>query len=197
MRPLLKGSRSFLLILLFVVYYHHGRAQVSEKEPMRWVDIGGEIQIYPAGFIVAGRTMFNLSPGGNLLFRAGYNFAQRQNFGEHDNEKGGGPGISAGYRYYLNRQSKGLFMAVRTGLWFMNIDWKDRPDTGSPRTGETFIMVVQPTLAAGYQYLTNNQKWAFGISGAFGVEWNVITNGEDVGQGGISILLLSITRRFD
>jgi len=129
------------------------------------------------------------------MLRAGYNNAQRQDFREHDDEQGGGPGISAGYRYYFSKSKlEGLFIAARVGWWFMNIDWQETRN-GIEQNGSTFITVLQPTFALGYQHVFNDQ-WGIGVSGAAGIEWNVISNGEDVGQGGISILFLSLSRRF-
>lgn len=191
-----QALKAIILINIFLFWSQGVSGQDTPENNSRWVDIGTEAQIYPAGFIISARSMFAVSSHGNLIFRIGYNLAMRENFGEHDNEEGGGPGISVGYRYYFNGKQKGFFVAARIGLWFMNIDWQDNLTAGGNRDAETFIMVVQPTFAGGYQYLMPDKKWAFGLSAAFGIEWNVITNGADVGQGGISILLLSVTKRF-
>lgn len=158
-------------------------------------ELGLELQFYPAGFITSVRAMHQLRQKSALMMRIGYNNAQRQDFGEHNDEQGGGPGMSLGYRYYLSDNDLSrFFVAARLGIWFMNINWKDER-MGVEETGSTFIGVLQPTFAGGYQHVTKN-KWSFGLSAAFGIEWNVISNGENVGQGGISILFISLSKRF-
>lgn len=187
----------FIAVIILVFFCSLNAIGQESEFNASWVDVGAEVQFYPAGFITSARVMRGISPHGNFLFRLGHNFAQRQNFGEHESETGGGFGISIGYRYYFNPAPKGFFVAARTGLWLMNIEWKDAINTSLEKKGNTNILVVQPTLAAGYQYVTNSKKWALGASVAFGIEWNVVTNGEEVGQGGISILFVSLTRRLN
>ncbi len=194
--PLLIVKLSAIFVIAFICLPSLAQEKPKEKAEKAWVDIGAEVQFYPAGFIMAARSMYKVSNHGNLVFRVGYNLAKRQNFGEHDNEEGGGPGLSVGYRYYFGEAQRGFFLAARTGFWFMNIDWWDEVNAGQKEEGKTFIAVVQPTIAGGYQYVLPNERWAFGISAAFGIEWNVVTDGSKVGQGGISILFLSATKRF-
>ncbi len=198
---MLEYKHSFLRSLLWWGMFMacitaNGQEQSTENTHPKWIDIGAEVQFYPAGFIMSARAMCKIADHGNMIFRVGYNLATRENFGEHDNEEGGGPGFSVGYRYYFNKEQSGFFLSARVGFWLMHIDWWDQVNPNSKDEGKTFIGVVQPTLAGGYQYVLPNRQWAFGLSAAFGIEWNVITNGAKVGQGGISILFLSATKRF-
>ena len=57
--------------------------------------------------------------------------------GEHDDENGGGPGISLGTRYYFREKYQGLFLGARLDLWLMEIDWQDEIPNAEPEQGTT------------------------------------------------------------
>ncbi len=133
-----------------------------------------------------------------LTSRIGYNFTDRRDWGEHENEEGGGPGFSLGIekRSFL---ASNLSVNLRADLWFMDIDWRD-PASGSAlcgalpcpyETGTTEITVFQPTIGLGYQ-LPIPGKLGIKPSLSFGYEINVETKGEDVGEGAILLLGLKV-----
>jgi len=140
------------------------------------------------------------------IVEAGHNTANRQDFGEHDNEEGGGFGLGAGYRRYFKEGMKGFYVEANLETWFLEIYWRQfQPyidlicitgPCGFFANGNSKITVLQPTLGVGYQFRSKSEKWAATIGATFGQEWNVKTKGEEVGQGGISLLTFSVTRRL-
>ncbi len=191
---MLKYLKVFAVTITCVFLSNYSLAQPEEKSKILF-DIAIENQLYPAGDIIYIRTMRPINDRSGLMLKLGYDFARRQNFGKHNKENGGGPGFALGYRYYLKKELAGFFLAARAGLWIMKIDWEDKRNH-VVETGKTNITVLQPTAAVGYQYVTKNQQWAFEAGGAFGIEWNIATKGEKVGQGGISLFFVGISRRF-
>ncbi len=190
----LRYWKVFAITIVCVFLLNFSFAQTKEKDK-RLFDISIENQLYPAGDIIYIRTMRPINERSGLMLKLGYDFARRQNFGKHNKENGGGPGFALGYRYYLKKELAGFFLAARAGLWVMKIDWEDKRNQVI-ESGKTNITVLQPTAALGYQYVTKNQQWAFEVGGAFGIEWNLATKGEEVGQGGISLFFVGISRRF-
>ena len=126
------------------------------------------------------------------MFEIGYNTARRQDFGKHDDERGGGLGIGTGYRVYFNSERKAWFAETNFEFWWMSIDWKDRPGN----SGTTDITIFQPTVGGGYLMRSKSEKWEATIGASFGREWNIKTVGDPVGEGGISLLTFSVTRKF-
>lgn len=139
------------------------------------------------------RASWLLGEKSSLIGKLGYNTARRQDFGEHDKEDGGGIGLALGYRRYLDNKRSGLFMEGRASAWFLDIDWQDNAPL---RTGNSDITVFQPTIGIGYDILLNDGKIKLGLLVAFGYEVNMITSGEAVGQGGISLIGLSVDFRL-
>ncbi len=170
----------------------------SQEAQLR--SVGLEIQGYPAGAIFSLRGDMSLSEHltGNLRF--GYNLARRSDLGEHDDERGGGFGGSLGARYFFNREYSKFFVGLRTDIWWMEIDWTTiDPDVniGLPiRTGETDITVLQPLIEGGYAFIFSEDKWAVIPKISLGFEINIRTKGEEVGEGAISLIGVSIHRRF-
>lgn len=146
---------------------------------------GLESQMYPAGLMFNLKADWSLTEKGMLVAKAGYNLAERQDFGEHDQEDGGGPGIALGYKRYLKEGWQGFYAEARMSVWFLDIDWRDNAPAAS---GNTDITVLQPTIAIGYDFLLKGEKIKLGLFVAAGFEVNVITSGQEVGQGGISIM---------
>ena len=157
-------------------------------------DVGVKGQWYPAGLIYGIQIEYQFKPHHGLHVLVGYNDTDRKDFsGLNDNEEGGGPGFSVGYRYYLKEDNSGFFGGVRTDFWFMDIDWMDANST--PTTGTTTITVFQPTFEMGYQLLIN-EKTTLGAFLGLGREINIVSNGEDVGQGGITLIGINLGMRF-
>jgi len=161
------------------------KAQASEH-------IGLELQVYPAGVILGIRGGLIFDRQQELNLRLGYNIARRGDFGEHDNEEGGGPGFSLGYRYHFMDNLKDLFIGARADIWFMDIDWRDDQPL---RTGTTNITVFQPTLETGYDLLKRSD-WTVAPTVSFGYEINIKTEGDDVGEGAILLGGVNATYSF-
>jgi len=186
--PDMSWSRHFLFLLLGIIACF---AQAQNT-------LGPKIQVYPAGYIVSAKAA-KVGRTNEWNVQTGYNFARRQDFGRHDNEEGGGPGLGIGYRKYLSSSAKGIYLGANMDVWLLRIDWRDRITTfPAPAfdTGTTHITVLQPTVGAGYQYLSVSGLWSASAGVAFGREWNIITNGEPVGQGGISLLVFTMNRKL-
>ena len=148
--------------------------------------VGLNVQAYPAGLITEVEFVVPIDDNQALLFRAGYNFTDRRDFGEHDNEEGGGPGLTLGYRYATRDLAEGWFFGARADLWFMKIDWKD-----PGRSGTTDVVVLQPTAEVGYTFPLS-ATWSVQPFLALGAEINVDTDGEDVGDGAIFLVGVSL-----
>ena len=168
----------FTISCIFLLSVSYLQAQNS------W-QLGAEIQGYPAGFIVGIRSDYNWKHHQSINMRLGYNFAYHRDLGVHENEEGGGPGFSFGYTYYFGENHKGFHLGVRGDIWHNTIDWMDNIGTVDEVSGSTEIIVLQPTLVGGYQFLMANDHFVLTPQLGFGWEINVNQNGEDVGEGAI------------
>lgn len=181
--------RSLLLLtLLFVASLSYG--QVEDKWKLSAMGI--ETQAYPAGMMYSAIATFDFDQQNEFLFKAGYNIARRKDFGEHDNEEGGGPGFGLAWKHYLGPNKSRLYFSVRNSFWFMKIDWQDNSPN---RQGTTHITVLQPSVSAGYDFRLSHSI-TLGIFSSLGYEVNLITSGEAVGQGGISMVGLGFNYRL-
>lgn len=156
--------------------------------PVRGADgawrYGAELQAYPAGLIVAGHAQYPWSESEVITLRAGYNLTERGDFGEHDDEEGGGPGFGVGYRRLLGVPGEdGWLVGGRVDLYFLEIDHED---DAPPASGTTDVVVLQPTVEGGYGW--NLASGRLEATLAVGAEINVDTDGEDVGEGAIGLL---------
>jgi len=170
-------------------------AQNNTDEVTTKLTFGIEGQVYPAGQMYGLRGEYYLSPKSELNLRVGYNSAFRKDFsGLNDNEQGGGWGFTPGYRYnFASGYLKNFFVGARCDFWWLSIDWRDADNT--PTTGNTQITVVQPTIDLGYRlHLSKSLKATFSV--AFGQEINVVTKGDEVGQGGISLIGATLSKRI-
>jgi len=156
--------------------------------------VGPEVQVYPAGVIVAAHGQIGITKRDVLTLRAGYNFTDRRDFGERDDEEGGGPGVGVGVRHFFRDDRSGWLVGGRVDLWSMEIDWHDDIRGGGRREGDTDILVLQPTLEGGYRFRLG-PSLGLDLTGAAGFEINVDEDGEDVGDGGI--MLIGATLVFD
>ncbi|MBO3698440.1 hypothetical protein [Roseivirga sp. E12] len=181
-RPLIILACIFMSTLAF--------AQTVRSRGLETVGIG--VQRYPAGTIVNLRSAWKISTRSVLMGKLGYNMAKRKDFGKHDNEEGGGPGFTLAYKRYFKTGLSGWFIEGRASMWFLDIDWRDDQPSIS---GNTDISVVQPTAGIGYDFLLND-KMKLGLIAAFGYELNVVTSGEPVGEGGISLIGFSFAYKL-
>lgn len=134
-----------------------------------------ELQAYPAGLIFT--TGLDVGPVG---IHAGYNRTRRQDFGKHDDERGAGFGAGATWWHATPLRLTGLRLGLRMDVWQLSIDWED----GGVRSGSTDITVVQPTIRAMWRI----PALPLALTAAVGMEVNVRTDGEDVGEGAIGLL---------
>ena len=195
------------LIILLLTYPAYAESSAS-----RW-QIGGGVQLYPAGAIVDARVSRSVGERDAVWMRLGYNKARRQDFGEHTDEQGGGSGASLGYRRFFGAStSDGLYFAFAVDWWDLRIDWwdkrTDRFDRNARdpvvlllategrtadlsayllftrRTGRTGTDVLQPTVQTGYAWMAGT-NCVLSMSMSLGAEVNTHTRGESVGQGPI------------
>lgn len=134
-----------------------------------------EVQAYPAGVILSGG--IDIGPIG---VHAGYNHTRRGDFGRHDDERGNGFGAGATWWYGSPLRLAGLRAGVRLDVWQLDIDWKD----AGFRTGSTEIVVLQPTVRAAWHVPAT----PLSVTAAVGVELNIRTDGEEVGEGPIGLI---------
>ncbi len=150
-------------------------------------DLGLSIQVYPAGLIPTLNLEKYLNENTSLLFRAGLNIVDRQDFSDfNDTEEGTGYGGTVGYRKHYPA-GKGKFIAgLNLDVWSLSIDWTDTVGGDAFISGSTYTLVVQPWLEGGYFLPINNTKSQIGLTLGFGREINVIVNGDEVEQGFIA-----------
>ena len=153
-------------------------------------DVGGEFQWYPKGFISALHLAYNFPIHHSFQARIGYNRSTWKDLGKHDNEDGGGPGFSLGYRYYFLVRPHGFFLGARADLWRLTIDWRQGSNTGRSK-----ISALQPTAEMGYMFLIND-LFFISPSIACGVQTNVQTDGQTVGDGFIILAGISAGWKF-
>jgi hypothetical protein len=154
--------------------------------------IGGSVQVYPAGVILNLVGMKNLSDRKAILLRLGINLANRKDFSEYnDKETGGGFGASIGYRYFFPIKTGNFFAGLNTDIWNMWINWENEVVPPNKANGQSYTLVVQPWIEAGYEYPFKKNNFYIGLSTGFGREINVITSGKDVGQGWMNSVLFN------
>ncbi len=153
---------------------------------------GVEAQLYPAGGIPGLHAQFPVSDHGVITARLAYNITERGDFGEHDDERGGGLGGGVGYRHYFGDDLDGWMVGGRLDVWALRIDWRE---DAPPRSGSSDVLVVQPTVEGGYGFrLGDGLRLDLGL--ALGVEINAHTSGESVGQGAILLGGATLTWGF-
>lgn len=150
--------------------------------------LGTSIQVYPAGIIPTINYEQSLNEKSSILYRLGVNIIDRQDFSdENDDETGFGYGGSIGYRLHFPSGNNEFIAGINLDLWNTRIDWQDNLDSVNPTSGTTDTFVVQPWLEGGY-FLNFNNNSKLGLTIGLGQEINVITNGDEVGQGLIGTL---------
>ncbi|NNF03859.1 MAG: hypothetical protein HKN17_05270 [Rhodothermales bacterium] len=167
------------------------------------------VRAYPAGGIAAagfqgGWPGVRSSPDpGRIESGAwlGYNVTRRRDWGEHDDERGGGFGGGAEVAWFPGDVSGGWFAGTRASVWRLRIDWRDDPPTplGPVRVGRTDVLVIQPTLRGGYRFRlagttdgSHSRGVRLDVEAALGVEINTSVDGEDVGQGAILLIGMKV-----
>jgi hypothetical protein len=190
--------KKIFLFILFL-YCKQIHAQKSNLDTMFFREEAGvEFQWYPAGIMPLISYNYFINTHNAITSRIGINIANRHDWsGLNDFEKGNGFGGSIGYRHYFSPLNKGWIIGIKSDLWSMKINWKLKtPDEGFPLSGSSKILVLQPSLEAGYVWSLNSNKWHIGAIGGVGQEINIKTTGKEVGQGGMWIINLIAGYRF-
>ena len=159
------------------------------------LDLSFEFQAYPTGLIPGIHLEKSINNKSTLLFRLGYNWFRHRDLGVHDDERGGGIGGTVGYKRFFKEGYQGWSLAVKNDVWWNEVDWYDIGVNDNRTEGETSITVLQPTAELGYTFV-KNESLIITPTLAFGVEWNVRTEGEPTGEGPIVLIeiIYSYTR---
>ena len=187
------GKWPFWITCLMIGIAVMNPPRAEAQSPMSRLSAGLEVQGYPAGVILAGQASLALSAADAVALYVGYNATDRGDFGQHDDEEGGGAGLGAAIRHSFGAGGGGWHMGARTDLWFLDIDWSD---AGGARVGMTAVTVLQPTARAGYAWLLFGQRLRLDATLALGAEINIQTQGEDVGEGVIALGGVGLSYRF-
>ena len=171
-------------------------AQNEKTSDHKEVQIGAEFQFYPAGYMPTITANLFVKEHLAIRFRLGGNFADRSDFSSYnDEEKAKGFGGTIGVQRYFPYWKGSFLVGIYLDGWHMWTDWKDNVDSIDPQSGTTYNFVVQPWINAGYLFQVSKQ-WNAGLTLGVGREFNVITRGENVGEGWMGILTLSANYSF-
>lgn len=181
----MKNKLTIFASILFVGAVSVCASQTLENKTL----FGLSAQFYPAGIITTINAEHFTTENTSFVYRLGGNFVNRQDFSnENDNETGGGFGGSVGFRKHFP-QKKGNFIAgLNLDIWNLWIDWKNDIGLQNQTSGNTYTLVLQPWLEAGYFFNLKNTSSQLGFTAGFGREINAITNGKDVAQDWIASL---------
>lgn len=148
--------------------------------------LGPSLELYPAGAIVTARYSIDVGEDARIHFHAGMNATDRRDWGEHALERGAGFGGGVAGHRYLSSDRMGPWIGVRADIWDLAIDWEN---PGS--RGETQVTVFQPSARAGWTFPALGIT--FDASAALGMEMNIKTTGEPVGEGAIFLVGLAFS----
>jgi hypothetical protein len=187
-----KNKNLSFLIIVFFFAAAQVFSQSEENSQKRKIELGTELQVYPVGYMTMITSNIFIKEDLALRFRLGGNFADREDFsGFNDDEVADGFGGSVGLVKYIPYWKGNFIFGGSLDVWNMWTDWKDGLNTPNPTSGTTYNLVIQPWVNAGYLYNLSN-KWNAGISIGLGREINVITRGENVGEGWMGIATFSL-----
>ncbi len=159
-------------------------------------DVNFEFQAYPTGLIPGLRLEKGFNEKNAASIRLGYQLIDHRDLGKHDDETGTGYGFTLGYKRFLKEGFRGLHLGVRNDVWSNKINWEHNKFAPiEPTSGTTKIIVLQPTLEAGWTFIPA-KKCIITPTLAFGYEINVKTEGEPTGEGVILLAGLNLGYRF-
>jgi len=189
----MKSIFTYICLLCFAMYSFDVKAQ-SESEFTTKSNIGVELQVYLTGTIPGLRYELPLSANSHLHLRAGYQIIDHRDLGKNDDETGTGYGFSLGYKYHLGGSLEGFSLMVKNDFWWNTIDWMGTEEDPTA-SGVTDILVLQPTVQAEYHFMLS-PNLALIPSLAFGLEWNVKTEGQPTGEGPILLVGIALSKAF-
>ncbi|MDP3857495.1 MAG: hypothetical protein Q8Q73_07020 [Stagnimonas sp.] len=147
-----------------------------------------ELRLYPVGKIVSAGLSWRFDAqtewGASVL----YNRARRGDAGRHEDESGDGFGLGVELSRFWKPAPQGWFYGARAELFALDIDWRD-----PGRDGDSSITVIQPTLRLGYRTRPFFRSLSAAVAANAGVEINVATRGEKVGEGAIGLLSFALS----
>ena len=162
----------------------------SQDFGYKTIDVGGEFQWHPKGYIYMVHLAYNFPIHHSVQARIGYNKSNWKEKGIHDNEEGGGPGFSLGYRYYFLVMPHGFFLGAHADVWRLSIDWRQGITNGRSK-----LWALQPTAEIGYMFLINDMFF-ISPSVAAGLQTNIKTEGQAVGDGSVILIGISTGWKF-
>jgi hypothetical protein len=162
----------------------------SQDFGYKTIDVGAEFQWYPKGYIYDLHLAYNFPIHYSIQAHVGYNKSNWKEKGIHDNEEGGGPGFSLGYRYYFLVRPHGFFLGARADMWRLFIDWRQGINNGRSK-----VWALQPTAEMGYMFLIND-LFFISPSIAAGIQTNIKTEGQAVGDGSVILVGFSAGWKF-
>jgi len=178
------------LVFMFLVSVSFTAAMSGQGKTLK---LGVEMQGYPTGAIPGLRADLYFNDFSKIHVRIGYNIVRHGDAGEHDDERGGGPGFTIGFDI-LPFASHHWTFGVRSDLWFNEIDWYDMGIQLPNVMGMTEVTVLQPTIQAGYR-IPFGETVEVVPTLAFGHEFNIKTEGAAVGEG--AIFLVGVVVNFE
>ena len=164
-----------------------------QPEPERpYSSLAFEFQAYPTGIIPSITYERFISKTDAWHARIGRQIIRHGDEGVFEDERGEGLGGSLGYRRYW---PSGFSLGARLDLWANSLDWADNIGEPDEIRGHTDIIVLQPTVEVSWRKFFT-QRWFIQPSFAAGFEINIITDGEDTGEGFIPLGALAVGRTF-
>lgn len=152
---------------------------------------GIEMQVYPTGLLPGIHWERGFGRGHHVHARIGVNLFDHRDLGEQDNERGWGWGGGAGWRWYLPRQGtygqQGWLTGARVDVWRNTVEWSNELFGFPFASGSTKLVVLQPTVEAGYRFAFG-RKWTLSPHLGVGWEWNAVTDGSPTGEGPIGLV---------
>jgi len=182
-------------IILPILLSFLAQTLFAQENKLSTFDINLELQVYPTGLLPGIRLEKGFKEKNAVSLRLGYNVVDHRDLGVKDKEEGGGFGFSFGYKRYLKTDFEKLFFGIRNDVWFNEIEWIDNIETVAEETGTADIIVVQPTVEAGYLWAFR-KDWIFAPTISLGYEINVKETGGDVGEGAIFLIGVNLGKRF-
>jgi len=156
---------------------------------------GLETQIYVTGFIPSLKFEKIVRENNAVNFRIGANLFDRRSFGEQDEERGVGYGLTVGYRRY-HKENRSWSLGLRSGLWFNKVNWKNLDGIEVLSSGTSDVIAIQPTFELGHLFFLDDEGFFVNPTFSFGMELNLLNNGAQVRDGIIVLFGATVGKRF-